>query len=248
MYYHALLLGKDGKDQLLAYAAEKSDLPRCMLSQGFLARAFHRGGGSFTVDGPAAAKYSSSCFAYLKEHAYQPTEDIVAPSDIIQKPYCFGTLAAFITGFLFEYGVNIPVDKTLAFKHFEVAAIQGNMFAQNEMSFLFDSKKDYSKSMQYLRLAAAQNYAAAQYNIGVYYCMGHLVTKDYREAYKFFKLAADQGLLVALFEAGQLIYYGQGVARDKELAKKILQDAAAKGSEDAKAMLHKKFENSCYIS
>lgn len=204
--------------------------------------ALFRGGGLLHVDAPAAAKYSSSCFAYLKEHAYQPSEDMLAPSDIIQKPNCFGTLAAYITGFLLKDSIGVEQDASVGFKYIQVAVIQGNMFAQTSFGLMYktgagDVQKDFDKALQYYRLAAAQNYAVAQFNIGNCYWNGNHVQSDKREAFKFYKLASDQGYEAAMCQVGLLTYNGNGVTRDTAQGKKILQDAAARGSEKAEEYL-----------
>lgn len=49
------------------------------------------------------------------------------------------------------------------------------------------------EAVKWYRKAAEQNYAAAQYNLGVCYSNGEGVTKDYVEAYKWRLLAVGQG-------------------------------------------------------
>ena len=53
--------------------------------------------------------------------------------------------------------------------------------------------KDQVEAVKWYRKAAEQNFAAAQYNLGVCYYKGAGVAKDYVEAYKWLLLAARQG-------------------------------------------------------
>ena len=53
--------------------------------------------------------------------------------------------------------------------------------------------KDQVEAVKWYRKAAEQNYAEAQYNLGVCYYNGEGVAKDWVEAYKWLLLAARQG-------------------------------------------------------
>ena len=53
--------------------------------------------------------------------------------------------------------------------------------------------KDVVEAVKWWRKAAEQNYAEAQYNLGVCYATGQGVTKDAIEAYKWWLLADAQG-------------------------------------------------------
>ena len=53
--------------------------------------------------------------------------------------------------------------------------------------------KDYVEAAKWYQKAAEQNYAPAQYNLGVMYQNGGGVTQDVMEAFKWFSLAAAQG-------------------------------------------------------
>jgi uncharacterized protein len=49
------------------------------------------------------------------------------------------------------------------------------------------------EAVKWFRKAAVQNYAEAQYNLGICYKHGEGVAKDWTEAYTWFLLAATQG-------------------------------------------------------
>ena len=57
--------------------------------------------------------------------------------------------------------------------------------------------KSYLKAAKYYRLAAEQNHAPSQHNLGVLLLKGQGVERDWVEAYAWFSLAADQGYRAA---------------------------------------------------
>lgn len=238
-YYHSRILSKDGKEQLLVFARDESDKPRCMLAKGMLAICFARGGGKFTpADETKGKEYSASCFAYLKEFAYQPSEDIVSPSDIVQKPTSFGALAAWALGSIMKDGLGVVKDEGLGYKFIEVAALQGLMIAYNTMGVMFmygsGVEKNVDKAVQYYRLGLEKNFAISQHNLAMFYRLGQHVQIDVNEAMRLHNLAAAQGYPESMFRLGIILYNGDhGVARDIATGTKWLKEAAAKGSQDA---------------
>ncbi len=68
--------------------------------------------------------------------------------------------------------------------------------------------------MKWYRKAAEQNYAEAQYNLGVCYANGEGVTKDDVEAVKWYRKAAEQNYAEAQYILGVCYYIGEGVAKD----------------------------------
>ena len=75
--------------------------------------------------------------------------------------------------------------------------------------------KDEVQAVNWFRKATEQNYAPAQYNLGVCYENGQGLVKDYVEAAKWFRKAAEQNLASAQFNLGVCYYDGQGVAKDQ---------------------------------
>lgn len=57
--------------------------------------------------------------------------------------------------------------------------------------------KSYLKAAKYYRLAAEQNHAPSQHNLGVLLLKGQGVERDWVQAYAWFSLAADQGYRAA---------------------------------------------------
>ena len=97
--------------------------------------------------------------------------------------------------------------------------------------------KDDIEAVKWFRKAAEQNFADAQYDLGICYFTGNSVTKDTKEAVKLFGKAAEQDLTDAQFALGVCNAKGEGVAKDNVEAYKWLSLAAIKGSEKAKQFL-----------
>ena len=105
--------------------------------------------------------------------------------------------------------------------------------------------------MRWWRLAAAQGYSDAEYNLGVAYDNGTGVVKDIKEAANWFRLAADKGNPLAQYSLGNMQLKGEAVPQDYLEAYKWfslaasrfaagqteLRDAAAKNRDGAAARL-----------
>ena len=64
---------------------------------------------------------------------------------------------------------------------------------QYDKAFDFYSAGKYKKSTKWLRKAAEEGYAKAQYSLGAMYASGHGVEQSYPEAVKWWRKAAEQG-------------------------------------------------------
>ena len=87
--------------------------------------------------------------------------------------------------------------------------------------------------MRWYKLAAAQDHAGAQHNLGVRDQEGQGVAQDYAEAVRWYKLAAAQGLADAQYNLGIMYAEGHGVLQDHTLAHMWFNIAAVKGDKDA---------------
>ncbi|MCN7433990.1 sel1 repeat family protein, partial [Escherichia coli] len=61
--------------------------------------------------------------------------------------------------------------------------------------------------------AAEQNFANAQFNLGMLYYKGEGVKQNFRQAREWFEKAASQNQPNAQYNLGQIYYYGQGVTQ-----------------------------------
>jgi len=93
--------------------------------------------------------------------------------------------------------------------------------------------QDYREAEQWLRLAADQGNATAQFNLGLMYVRGQGLPKNYREAERWFRLAADQGDATAQANLGLLYANGYGLPRDYVQAYVWFSRAGARGHTEA---------------
>ena len=85
----------------------------------------------------------------------------------------------------------------------------------------------------WLRLAAEQEHARAQFYLGVLYAEGLGVEQDREGAFNWYRRAALQGYAAAQFSLAVAYFNGDGVAQDPVLAHVWANVAAAGGHEDA---------------
>ena len=90
-------------------------------------------------------------------------------------------------------------------------------------------RQDYAEAAKLYRLAADQNNAKAQFNLGLMYTLGHGIPKDYAKAMKLYRLAADQGLTDAQYNLGIMYKDGDGVPKDYVSAYMWFNLSSAKG-------------------
>jgi TPR repeat protein len=62
--------------------------------------------------------------------------------------------------------------------------------------------KDHAEAAKWYRKAAEQNYAEAQYNLGLGYYKGEGVAKDQAEAVKWYRKAGEQNYAEAQYNLG----------------------------------------------
>ena len=70
---------------------------------------------------------------------------------------------------------------------------------------------NFSEAVKWFRKAADQNYAAAQYNLGIMYLKGEGVSPDSSTAVKWYRQAAEQGVSAAQYAMGAMYARGEGV-------------------------------------
>jgi len=91
--------------------------------------------------------------------------------------------------------------------------------------------QDYAQAIKWLRKAADQNLAVAQFMLGHCYEYGQGVAKDRVEAVRWYRKAAEQNDAGAQFSLGVCYDEGQGVAKDKVEAMKWYRKAAEQNAD-----------------
>ena len=84
--------------------------------------------------------------------------------------------------------------------------------------------------MKWYRKAAEQDYAPAQFNLGLAYAHGNGVTKDEAKAVSWFRKAADQIHAFAQNSLGVAYANGSGVTKDEVEAVKMVSQGGGSGS------------------
>jgi hypothetical protein len=95
---------------------------------------------------------------------------------------------------------------------------------------------DVAQAAKWLRKAAVQGHAIAQYNLGWMYGNGQGFTQDYAHAVKWYRKAADQGVAAAQYNLGVMYDKGQGVIQDNITAHMWFNIAASKANKFAAIM------------
>ena len=97
------------------------------------------------------------------------------------------------------------------------------------------------QAFKWLKLAAEQGLATAQYSVGVSFQLGHGVAKSYAAALVWYTRAADQKLAHAQYQLGKFHAEGRGgLARDHVVAARHMQLAADQGNANAEKWLEDK--------
>ena len=97
--------------------------------------------------------------------------------------------------------------------------------------------QDSTEAVRLFRLAAAQGYTQAQFNLGTMYYIGTGVPQDYTEAVRLYRLAAAQGGGKAQCNLGRMYYIGTGVPQDYTEAARLLKLADDQGFPPARKIL-----------
>jgi len=88
--------------------------------------------------------------------------------------------------------------------------------------------------VRWVRRAAEQGLAEAQYNLGVRYAAGHVLPQDNDKAVRWYRRAAAQGDAEAQHNLGLMYAKGRGVLQDDVPAHMWVNLAAARGNEHAR--------------
>lgn len=132
--------------------------------------------------------------------------------------------AEYLLALVYQQDRLMPRDLTAARKWMLSSAEQGYAPAQTGMGEILISGRnsgvvpDYADADRWLRMAATQGDADAQFWLGAGYEQGRFGVVDYREALKWLRESARQGLPNAQFCLGQMYEDGEGVPESDLLA------------------------------
>ena len=92
---------------------------------------------------------------------------------------------------------------------------------------------DHVEAVKWVRKAAEQGFARAQYDLGLMYEFGTGVERSNEKAAEWYLKAAEQGYADAQYNLGDMYEYGTGVEQSYEKAAEWVQKAAEQGYADA---------------
>jgi hypothetical protein len=141
--------------------------------------------------------------------------------------------AQYLVGLIYERGLLVPRDFSSTRIWMLKSAEQGYVPAQEVIGRMYlmgvrdnGPIPDYADADRWLRLAATQGNADAQFWLGTGYERGWFGGTDYREALKWLRKAAAQGLPDAQYCLGQMYEEGKGVPESDSLAASWYRKAA----------------------
>jgi len=143
----------------------------------------------------------------------------------------------YILSTMYDAGKGVPQDDAQAARWERLAAEQGQVYAQANVSFRCYSSNDFAGAFEWCRRAADANLAWAQYNLGLMYQKGEGAAQSEAEAAYWYRLAASQGFADAQQRLADLYYIGEGIPRSYTQAARWYRLAAEQGNARAQFQL-----------
>jgi TPR repeat protein len=141
--------------------------------------------------------------------------------------------AQYLMALIYLEGRLVAKDFAPARSWMLMSAEQGYVPAQDGMGEMYLNNvrhegpiPDYGEAERWLRLAATQDDADAQFWLGTGYQRGYFGAIDHREALKWLRKAAAQGLPLAQFCIGQMYQQGEALSENNSLADVWFRKAA----------------------
>jgi TPR repeat protein len=152
-------------------------------------------------------------------------------ADILSKAKSGNREAQFELATLYTDGRLVPRDDAAVRDWMLKSAEQGYAPAQEAMGRIYLKTRgsvasDYGEADRWLRQAAMQGDAEAQFWLGTGYEQGWFGGSDYQEALKWLRMAAEHGLPDAQFCLGQMYEDGEGVQQSNLIAARWYRKAA----------------------
>lgn len=120
--------------------------------------------------------------------------------------------------------LSFNLDKAL--EHFQTAANQGEP-KNNWLGYLYDSKGDYQKALEYYQLGSEEGNEISTYNLAVLHWYGLGTDKNIELAIAYFQLSLDRGYPHAHLELARIYREEEGFKNEKKAAEHIKEAKAA---------------------
>jgi TPR repeat protein len=143
-------------------------------------------------------------------------------------------LAEGMLGHFYRHGIGVKENQAKA-EEWLYRAGEGDAEAQYELAIIFETSKGNSEehsaeSIKWLKRAAFQGHARAQYALGRAFMKGYGVDQDYKKGLQWLILSAKQGNSYAENFLGVAFRNGLGVVRDPQEALYWYTRAATQGN------------------
>ncbi|MDR3437751.1 tetratricopeptide repeat protein [Telmatospirillum sp.] len=126
--------------------------------------------------------------------------------------------AQYSMGYLYQFGLGVPVDYATAKEWYEKAAAQNNADAIYALGLLYEAGKavprDLARALDYYHKAAEIGQADAEYAVGRMILRGRGVPRDPKEGVAWLKKAASHGQPAAQYMLGAAYEAGWGLPPD----------------------------------
>jgi TPR repeat protein len=143
---------------------------------------------------------------------------------------------------LYENGMGVLKDIEKAIDWYTKCAELGLVEAQFLLGELYCNKNDKKLAAKWIKKAAKQGHAKAQYKLSYIYNYGRGVRKDDKQAIKWCRKAAEQGYASAQLELGHQYSYGVSLSKDLLKAADWYTKAAKQGSASSQLSLAELYE------
>jgi len=151
-------------------------------------------------------------------------------------------MAQFHVGQMYMGGLGVRRDYAAALEWLRRAAVWGIPAAQYEVAMFFvddgrETPQDLAEANKWLALAADQNHAESELQIGLMFRDGLGRPQSYREAVDYLRRASNRGLPESQYQLGLLYWQGKGVSQEFSRAAELCRAAAEQGHVPAQVIL-----------
>jgi len=136
-------------------------------------------------------------------------------------------------GYMLLYGIDVPMNISLAFDYFSKSAEFNNVFSHNNLGYLYEGGEllgspDIPQALKHYKLSASLECPHGLYNLGRCYQNGIGIVQDKTKAYYLYKRAAIAGYYDAYSVIGSMFENGDLGSEDIDQAISEYQKGAEK--------------------
>ena len=122
-------------------------------------------------------------------------------------------------GSMYRRGLWVYKNNDQAIKWYTKSALQGSVLASEQLTYMYLERKDYKNAFYWCSQAIEGGEPTIQYNYGMFYFKGEVVTQNFEQASVWLLKAALQGHYDAQKNLGGMYINGWGVPRDLKQAR-----------------------------